>query len=255
MVICSYGGGTNSTAMLIELRERGEALDAVVFADTGGEKPETYDYLKTIDDWLHSNGMPRLTIVRKVKRDGSIQTLEQNCLESKMLPSLAYGFKSCSQKFKIAPQDKWANNNPAVRAVWDRGERVTKLIGYDMDERHRWENKDWSDAKYIYRAPLVEWNMGRDECVDTIRRAGLPLPGKSSCFFCPASKKPEIVQLYKKHPDLVARAIAMENNAELTTVKGLGRRFAWRDFIYAEQQQSQMFPDSGLEIDCGCYDG
>jgi hypothetical protein len=124
-----------------------------------------------------------------------------------------------------------------------------------MDERHRWEGKDWSDKKYAYRAPLVEWNMGREECVESIRRAGLPLPGKSSCFFCPASRKPEIVTLYKRHPELIARAIAMEKNAELTSVKGLGRRFAWKDFIHAENQQAQMFPESGVEVDCGCYDG
>ena len=35
--IVSYGGGTNSTAMLVGLWERGERPDAIVFADTGGE--------------------------------------------------------------------------------------------------------------------------------------------------------------------------------------------------------------------------
>ena len=253
MVILSFGGGTNSTALLVELRERGEPVDLIMFADTGGERPETYEYLHNVMNgsggWLESNSMPQITIVRKA---GNGETLEENCLRKNMLPSLAYGFKSCSQKFKIAPQDKFCNNHPEVRAIWNKGETVTKLIGYDADESHRWHGKNFDNEKYTFRAPLVEWNMGRDECIESIRRAGLPLPGKSSCFFCPASRKPEILDLAAKHPALLARALKMEAQAQLITVKGLGRRFAWADFIKSAEDQANLFPP---EIDCGCYDG
>jgi hypothetical protein len=56
---------------------------------------------------------------------------------------------------------------------------------------------------------------------------------KSACFFCPASKKHEIVWLQEHHPDLLARALAIEDNARpnLTSVKGLGRSFPWRDYL------------------------
>lgn len=249
MVILSFGGGTNSTALLVEMRERGEPVDLILFADTGGERPETYAYIQIIGDWLESNGMPAITIVRK---GGNGETLEENCLRKKMLPSLAYGFKSCSQKYKIAPQEKFCNNHAPVRAIWKRGEQVTKLIGYDADESHRWEGKNWDSPRYKYRAPLVEWNMGREECVQSIRRAGLPLPGKSSCFFCPASRKPEILDLAAKHPNLMQRALAMEGNAELTSVKGLGRRFAWADVIKSAADEISLFTPA---ISCGCYDG
>ena len=47
------------------------------------------------------------------------------------------------------------------------------------------------------------------------------------------------------------RAIAMEENAELTTVKGLGRGYAWKDLIATDD----MFPESHIELACGCYDG
>lgn len=79
----------------------------------------------------------------------------------------------------------------------------------------------------------MEWGWHRDDCVQAIQDAGLPLPGKSSCFFCPSMKKREIRALYHQYPDLLGRALAMEDNARpsLITVKGLGRDFAWRDFI------------------------
>ena len=46
----------------------------------------------------------------------------------------------------------------------------------------------------------------------------------------------------------------MEANAELTSVKGLGRNFAWRDLIRAAESQLDLFP-ALIEQDCGCYDG
>lgn len=249
MVILSYGGGTNSTAMLIGLLECGERPDAILFADTGGERPETYAHVRAMDAWCERNGLPRIETVRK---GGRPETLEQNCLRMKMLPSLAYGFKGCSHKYKIEPQEKWANNDERCKAAWAQGEKVTKLIGYDADEHHR--AKIQEDKKYFYRYPLVEWDWGRAECTEAIARAGLCQPGKSACFFCPSTKPHEIRAMAETHPDLIERAIAMEENAELTTVSGLGRRFAWRDLL----AQGEMFGEGYRnmpEIACGCYDG
>ena len=63
--------------------------------------------------------------------------------------------------------------------------------------------------------------------------AGLPAPPKSACYFCPASKKQEILWLQEHHPELLERALAIERNAEakLTSIKGLGRSFAWKNFL------------------------
>ena len=181
-----------------------------------------------------------------------METLEENCLRVNMLPSIAYGFKSCSGKYKIQPQEKWANNNAQCKDVWKAGGKVLKLIGYDADEHHR--AKIPEDKKYTYRYPLVEWDWGREECVEAIDRAGLPQPGKSACVFCPSSKPREILELSRTHPDLLARALAMEANAELTSVKGLGRSFAWCDLVRFNEAQLDMFAHTP-ETPCGCYDG
>ena len=42
--VLAYGIGVDSTALLIELVARGEPPDLVLTADTGSEKPETYEY-------------------------------------------------------------------------------------------------------------------------------------------------------------------------------------------------------------------
>ena len=41
----SFGGGTNSTAMLCGMYERGIKPDLLMFADTGSEYPQTYEHV------------------------------------------------------------------------------------------------------------------------------------------------------------------------------------------------------------------
>ena len=97
----SYGGGVNSTALLIGLHQHRIPVDLILFADTGAEHPHTYAYLDIMDRWLKGHGMPPITRVYKTTRDSKRLTLEQECLQSGTLPSIAYGFKRCSLKHKI----------------------------------------------------------------------------------------------------------------------------------------------------------
>ena len=245
-MILSYGGGTNSTAMLIGLLERGERPDAILFADTGAERPETYAHVRAVDEWCRRNGLPKIvTVTARASRKGGI---ENYCLSNKQLPGIAYGFKSCSVQFKIEPVDEYLNAN--FESEWEVGS-ITKLVGIDAGESHR--AKESPKAAYKNRFPLLEWDWGREECKEAISRAGLCQPGKSACFFCPSTTAAEIRAMAETHPDLIKRALIIEENAELTNVKGLGRRFAWKDLLATED----MFADAyhGIEQACGCYDG
>ena len=247
MNVCAYGGGVNSTAMLIGMVDTGEPVDLILFADTGGERHATYVYRDMFSDWLVSKGYPSIITVRNKGK-----TLEQDCLDRKALPSIAYGFKTCSQRWKARPQDYFMRDNKDCQSIWVKGGKVTKLIGFDSDEPHR--AKDFDDPKYLVRYPLIEWDWGRDECLKAILTAGLQSPGKSACFFCPSSRPHEVKSLNSQYPDLARRCIEMENNAELTSVKGLGRNWAWADLLATDD----MFPDEypcRIDQDCGCYDG
>lgn len=46
----------------------------------------------------------------------------------------------------------------------------------------------------------------------------------------------------------------MERNADLTSIKGLGRRWRWEDLITSDRQQMDMFTQP-VDMPCGCYDG
>lgn len=246
--IVSYGGGTNSTAMLIEMMLRGEPCDAIVFADTGGERPETYTHVAEFSEWLQAQGYPAITTVQN---DGMHETLEQECLTNHRLPSVVFGFASCSDKYKRRPFAKW------LKAQQFDGD-VTVCIGFDADEPHRADRGSAKKDPFKKRYPLIEWDMGRAECITAIRNAGVTAPGKSACFFCPNSKKHEILQLRKDHPDLLLRAFEIEENAESTAMAGLGRAWSWRSYIDKYEAQGDLFcgfSDRFSEMPCGCHDG
>lgn len=229
-VVSSFGGGLNSTALLVKwVLDKNAPIDKIIFADTGGERDYTYENVHRLSEWLQQHGMPAVQVTKKGGRD---ETLEQYALRTEYLPSLAYGTKGCSWKFKIEPQNREVNQWPMAKRCWKAGDKVVKLIGYGFEEQKRLAKAKLEDEKYIYRFPLNEWEIDRAGCERIIRHVGLPVPGKSSCFFCPSSKKHEILALLA---DLQTRAIRIEQVASaagnMRTTKGLGRQFAWGDFL------------------------
>jgi len=238
-LIVNYGAGTDSTAMLIELVRLRIVPDIVLFANTGSEKPWTYVYAELFSNWLIQNGMPGVTVVQrpmsKPSKTGSgYVTLEGNCIQNRTLPSLAFGRKACSLKWKADPMDKLLGQWWLVRNAWAEGRKPVKLIGYDSgpkDSRRAINRTE--DEKFIYRYPLREWGWTREVCQQVIASAGLPDPGKSACYFCPASKPWELMQLAQQHPELWMRSVMMEDRARPglgPTVAGLWRRTSWRSF-------------------------
>jgi hypothetical protein len=255
-LVVAYGLGVDSTAMLVEFVRRGLRPDLVLFADTAGEKPETYAYLPVIQDYLAHAGFPPVVAVRYEPRTAPYHTLEEQCLHTATLPSLAYGGKSCSLKYKRAPQDKYLSAWPPAQACWGRGGKVVKAIGFDAgagDRRRANHAGRIDDPHYQNWYPLLEWGYDRDRCQQVIRSAGLPVPVKSACFFCPAMKKPEIAWLQEHHPELLERALRIERGAQakLKTVKGLGRSYSWEKYL-SGRRELPLFQDLGGEEDGGC---
>ena len=238
-LIVSFGGGVNSAAMLVGLHERGIIPDLILFADTGAEKPETYAFVDTMRTWAVRN-LDRGIVA--LSNDGMYGTLENECLTKKTLPSLVFGWRSCSDKYKLRPQQKYA------KAVYGKQE-LRWAVGIDAGEAHR--QGRFKDCWH----PLVEWGWDRAECIAALKRAELPIPIKSACYFCPASTKLEVKALARTNPDLFARAVEMEHNATAAhTAKGLGRHWSWEGLVAADDAQFKILPDAP-QIDCMFFDG
>ena len=234
-LVVAYGMGVDSTAMLIGLAQRGVRPDLILFADTGGEKPETYLYAPVFRQWLRDVDFPQFEVVRYQPPIAPYDSLYGNCWHNQTLPGLAFGRKSCSIKWKAERRVRaWL---PA-REAWNAGLKVKKLLGFEAGEEYRRYGDRGDDPRYDHWYPLMDWGWDRDTCRRVIADAGLPVPVKSACWYCPAMKKPELVALAAEHPDLYAKAIALEDryragkhfgSGEGRSTRGLGRRFSWRE--------------------------
>jgi hypothetical protein len=250
--IACCGLGINSVAGIIDTTNHGIIFDAILFADPGSEKAGTYIYKDYFNAWLLRNGQPGIRTLRTVDRYGNILTIEQDMLKRRTIPPIAFGFKTCSQKFKVQPQEKFLNNWIRTRLAWRIDKPVEKYIFFDYGEQRRVQSDP--TGKYVNVFPLVEAKVDRASCEKIIRDAGLCLPPKSSCFHCPNMRRSEILAL---SPDEQARAIQMEQNAieagMLVELKGLGRSYAWKDLIAADRQQLNLFEDLELfQTPCEC---
>jgi len=254
--VVSYGGGVNSTALLVGLLEHGERPDAILFADTGNEFPETYAHIWVMGQWTKRElGVPITVVKRRYWRH---RTLEHECYNLRTLPSKAFGFSGCSVKWKRQVMDShvkrfWALGKAAVA----RGEKIERCIGIDAGEAHRGKLGDV--PYFVWRYPLIEWDWDRDACLAAIERAGLSRPRKSACFFCPATTKVEVRRLARERPGLFARAVAIEDQAraagQLRNVKGLGRHWSWREIAEADEATVAALPETPVEYCVDCIDG
>lgn len=204
-LVACWGVGQDSTAMIIQLVFKKIIPELVVFADVGSERRETYEFKELFDQWLEAHGVPRSVSVRyqpkNFKHWPPYASLLENCLTNVTLPSLAYGFHTCSSKWKIQPINKYIDMLDWAREEWAGGRKILKAIGFDdsAHERKRAERgcktfaiqSDEKD-KYELWFPLQQWGMTRTDCIKLIEDAGLPVPVKSSCFFCPAMKPAEV---------------------------------------------------------------
>jgi hypothetical protein len=213
----SYGMGVDSTAVLVGMVAKGIRPDFILFADVGAEKQSTYDYESVMQQFLKDNGFPPITTVKYKPVHAPYDTIEGNMVMNATLPGATFNRGSCTDKFKIKPQEKWAKNN-YPHAV------IKKAIGFEAGEEYR--TKSAADKAHTSENdwyPLQDWGWTREECKARIKEAGLPVPPKSSCIFCPNMKPHEIRDLT---PEELGRVIRVEVVAEPYNLKveGLWRR-------------------------------
>ena len=195
--ILSFGAGVNTVALMVMLVRDGAPLDGVIFADTGGETPATYDSVEVARNYLANHHIP-LTVVcaRPRKTD-----LYGTALRRRVIPSVQWRW--CTRDFKVTPIHRYYS---------DLGGHINQYMGIAFDEIHRMKDSREDYITNIY--PLIENRLTRQDCISIIVEAGLPVPERSGCYFCPFNSTERWQQLLDRYPDLFAAAIALEENSK-----------------------------------------
>lgn len=199
--IISFGGGVQTTALAI-LNLTSQVLSPttqIVFADTGGEHPETYSFVASFAEWVSDHGG---TFVRVSYGD-----LYDDYRARSLIPYRTD--RRCTDKYKIRPVRRYLRSQVGRSSA----ARATVQLGISTDEERRAITSDvqWVSNRY----PLIELGMNRADCVRVIDAAGLAVPRKSGCYYCPFQGKAAWAQLRGTQPMLFDAAVALEANAAL----------------------------------------
>lgn len=204
--ILSYGGGTQSTAMLLMSIEGDlEQPDYVVFADTGSEMPHTYQTVDILKKKCQEADIEFVTVQAK-------EPLHEAYLAKGGLPVI--GIRSCTSKWKIEPINRFMRSKVGM----GRGRVLANTwIGITTDERRRAtpSNNQWTSRRY----PLLEKEMSRDDCIRYCEARRIRVE-KSGCFLCPYQHASQWALLKRKHPDLFAKSLEIEKKAKSKGFRG-----------------------------------
>jgi 3'-phosphoadenosine 5'-phosphosulfate sulfotransferase (PAPS reductase)/FAD synthetase len=203
--IVSTSGGKDSTATLLAMREAGIPHRAV-FADTGWEAPETYEYLATLERLLG------ITIDRVRSEKGGMVDIARH----------KAGFptrrgKWCTEELKLKPLRAYHD-----RVAEDADAETVSVIGIRADEsaaRAAMRAFEYSDlwGGYVWR-PILAWSVA--DVLAMHHRHGVPIHPhyfrgheRVGCWPCINSRKESV------------RLIARDDPARIDEIHGYEAEF------------------------------
>ncbi len=208
-VIASVSGGKDSTALVLALREA-EIPAQYVFADTGWEAPETYDYLDLLRDRLgikidvvgHPGGM-----VAKIRARAGFP------------PRTA---RWCTIELKVQPLRAWHDAYTArtgretVNTVGVRGDESASRAKMPELEDEAQGSDSWGG--WVWR-PLLHWSI--EDVLQIHRRHAIPVNplyqrghNRVGCFPCIYATKEEIRLTADYAPEIIDKIEDLEQYAE-----------------------------------------
>ena len=189
----SFGGGVNSVALYLLMKELGMEFEAI-FVDHGGDYPETYEYV----DYFIASGRP-VTVLKagcyRKNQDRTYNDLFEYCWEMEMVPSIMARW--CTKDFKVNPVNRYIEKPCWMHLGIDAGEQKRARLNTEKGIESRWL--------------LIEHDIDRQGCKDLITNAGLKVPPKSGCYFCPFQRISQWRKLRMNHPNLFCKAQKLES--------------------------------------------
>jgi len=250
--VLSLGGGTQSCALaLMAAAGLTDPLDAIIFADTQGELPETYAYIDYLRGVVETAGIPLYVVTAGNLYDDYISEAKQGSstpplhLITESGKGRVSGYQ-CSYTYKRQQIERQVKRLCGDRGVW-KTKTVEQWIGFSLDEvgrmkptvecrcghnigQHdngackRCEKCEGFDRWQVNRWPLIEMGMRRDDTIRWFAENGHPTPPRSACWFCPNSGNARWQELRETHPGLFEKAVTLDLRLRDGTIPTRGLR-------------------------------
>lgn len=243
-VVVSLSGGKDSTALVLALREA-EIPAQYLFADTGWEAPETYQYLDTLRERL---GLPIHTV-------GFPGGMEAKIRARASFPTRLGRW--CTEELKVQPQRAWhdaytaATGRETVCAVGVRAEESESRAQLAEVEDEPVGHRKWGG--WIWR-PLLRWSV--EDVLRIHQRHNLPINplyhrghNRVGCYPCIYAWKEEIRLIADHAPERIERirALEIEVEAERATRNAAHTSTEKRPVRYAHERATFFLTRKGVE--------
>ena len=201
--IVSFSGGKDSTAMLLRMIELKMPIDEIVFADTGLEFPELYEYIKKVEKFIG----------RKIKILKSKYTWD-----SRFYGIVTRGHtKGRMRGFPKTHIVDWCNRDLKMWQLNKFCKGHIIYLGIASDEKHRVQLDNGRKLKY----PLIEWGWTEQRCIHYLKEKNLlnPLYSKFKrlgCWLCPKQNLRALRILLEDYPKLWEKLKQYEKDSPIS---------------------------------------
>jgi PP-loop superfamily ATP-utilizing enzyme len=261
--LISYGGGVQSTALLVLAATEQIDFQHAIFSNVGddSEHPASLKYVREIaKPYADKHGI-NLVEVQRTNREGvPTETLHQRLVNKEhraigipvRMSNGAPASRTCTSEYKIKVVAKWVRQQGATKT-----DPATVAIGISTDEMQRANNRQTIPYE-IAVYPLLDLGLNRGDCQNIIANAGLPVPPKSSCYFCPFHRTSTWREMRRDEPELFEKSVDLERKINEKRTR-LGMDHVWLsdrlrplDEAIFEAQEPLNFEQDGPE---GCDEG
>ena len=122
-------------------------------------------------------------------------------------------------------------------------------MGIDYGEVHRMKPARVDYVTNLY--PLIDYKINREECINLIKKARLPIPVKSGCYFCPYNNMDRWAEIYEKHPDLYKYSMKIEEKGKHFETQRLAPKGYTLRELKKMMNQKKKLPMVEVDSPCG----
>ena len=213
--VLSLGAGVQSSTLLMKIYN-GEIkdVDVALFADTGNEPQEVYEWFKYLKDLVKDK--IEIQIVKEDRNTGNIVTdiLSDGFHASIPVFSLSetnkkgMTLRTCTDRYKIRPIHKRIRKILNVDNLRGKVVEIVMGISYDEIQRAKYPPNKWQINCY----PLVENKINRHDCLHYFETLDLPKPPRSACIICPYHNNKEWQNIKDQSPKDFAMAVQFDKD-------------------------------------------
>jgi 3''-phosphoadenosine 5''-phosphosulfate sulfotransferase (PAPS reductase)/FAD synthetase and related enzymes len=223
--IVPLSGGKDSTALAVYLSMTYPDLPfEYVFADTGAELPETYEYFERLEHVLGK----KITRITALDMLGVSERFARSPFDVALYEYFA-GFlpsprsRWCTRMLKIHPFERYVGSDKAYSYIAIRADE--KRSGYTGNGRPVMISEE-PNITPVY--PFKDDGITIGDVQRILDDTGLGMPkyyewrSRSGCYFCFYQQIGEWQGLKERHPDLFEKACSYEQTKN-------GRKYTWVD--------------------------